>query len=120
MLIFTYYMINFINRSSTFSINKLLNSAYKNLIDSIFNYYFKFLFHLRYLKFIFPNLKIMDKAFWFQVHRTLMISVPIISITAFIVILADLKWQWVSQTLVVNFVHSIFGIITMALSVVQV
>ena len=49
-----------------------------------------------------------------------MISVPIISVTAFIVILADLEWKWVGQTLSLNFAHSILGIITIGFSIIQV
>ena len=51
-----------------------------------------------------------------------MFFIPIASIVGFIVILADLKWKWVelSNTLVVNFVHSIFGIVVIGFSFIQV
>ena len=51
-----------------------------------------------------------------------MICVPIISIVAFIVILADLEWKWVeaSQDEALEFTHSIFGIVAICLSIIQV
>ena len=51
-----------------------------------------------------------------------MFSVPVFSIVAFIVILADLKWKWVEliDTQKVNFAHSIIGIIVIGLALVQV
>lgn len=49
-----------------------------------------------------------------------MIFVPICSVTAFIVILADLNWKWVSASSKVEFAHSIFGIVTIGLSIIQV
>jgi len=49
-----------------------------------------------------------------------MISVPIVSIIAFIIILSQLKWTWVDSTQQLNFAHSIIGIITISFSVVQV
>jgi len=51
-----------------------------------------------------------------------MFSVPVFSIVAFIVILADLKWKWVQliDTQKVNFAHSIIGIIVIGLSLIQV
>ena len=58
--------------------------------------------------------------FWFNVHRPLMIFVPICSSVAFIVILADLEWKWLETTQLTNFVHSIFGIVTIGLSIIQV
>ena len=76
----------------------------------------------RYYKFIFPNIKLLKVQFWFNAHRFLMFSVPVFSIVAFIVILADLKWKWVEliETQKVNFVHSIIGIIVIGLSFIQV
>ena len=51
-----------------------------------------------------------------------MFFIPIVSIVAFIVILAGLKWEWVELTddQVVNYVHSIIGMIVLLLSLVQV
>ena len=49
-----------------------------------------------------------------------MIFVPICSSVAFIVILADLEWKWLETTQLTNFVHSIFGIVTIGLSIIQV
>ena len=51
-----------------------------------------------------------------------MMFIPIVSVAAFIVILWDLDWKWVQLTdfQVVNFVHSIFGIVVIGLSFIQV
>ena len=62
----------------------------------------------------------MNVQFWFFIHRPLMISVPIVSIIAFLVILSQLKWTWVDSTNQTNYVHYIIGIITISFSVLQV
>ena len=49
-----------------------------------------------------------------------MMLVTALSITGFIVILAQLNWRWVATDDTVEFVHSIFGIIAIGLSVIQV
>ena len=49
-----------------------------------------------------------------------MIMVPILTFTSFIVILSDLDWKWVSPTSRVEFAHSIFGIVTVSFSILQV
>jgi hypothetical protein len=74
----------------------------------------------RYYKFIFPTVKFLKLDFWFNIHRPLMISVPIISIAAFIIILSYLDWDWVDSDRPLSFVHSILGIIVIFLSIVQV
>ena len=57
---------------------------------------------------------------WFQVHRTLMSIIPGISLAAFLVILSDLNWKWVSTETPLNFAHSITGIITISLPFLQI
>ena len=74
----------------------------------------------RYFKFIFPNLKLFKLQFWFNIHRPFMIFVVVLCIIAFLVILSDLNWQWVSQVNGVNFAHSIFGIFVIGLAIIQV
>ena len=76
----------------------------------------------RYYKYLFPNFKIFQVHFWFNAHRALMFSVSILSIVAFFLIFADLNWKWVelSDGLIINFVHSIFGIVVISLLFVQV
>lgn len=49
-----------------------------------------------------------------------MMFVPVVAITAFIVILADLNWKWVDSNETIPFVHSIIGIITIGFSMIQV
>jgi hypothetical protein len=75
----------------------------------------------RYFKFMLPNFKLCNLDFWFILHRPIMISVTIISVLGFISILWHSNWQWVSlSNSVIVFVHSIFGIVTICLSIVQV
>ena len=74
----------------------------------------------RYFKSLFPNFKTCDVQFWFFIHRPLMLSVPLISLAAFILILSQLNWSWVTISSSVGFTHSIFGIVVVALSLVQV
>ena len=74
----------------------------------------------RYYKFIFPEVKFNGVAFWFFVHRIFMIIVPTISVVSFIIILDQLKWRWVSNEKTIEFTHSIFGILAICFSVIQV
>jgi len=63
----------------------------------------------------------MNIQFWFFIHRPLMICVPLLSISAFIVILYQLEWTWIDSSVnKLNFAHSITGIVTISFSVVQV
>ena len=75
----------------------------------------------RYYKFILPKARLFNLDFWFNIHRPLMMSVPVVSIVAFMVILADLNWKWVDFELTpISFAHSIFGILAIAMSLVQI
>ncbi|CAF1098188.1 unnamed protein product [Brachionus calyciflorus] len=74
----------------------------------------------RYYKYILPSIKIQKMMFWFQAHRAIMIFVPICSLAAFLVILADVGWKWVETTSKVSFAHSIFGMVLIGLSLIQV
>lgn len=58
--------------------------------------------------------------FWFNIHRPFMILIVIVELVAFLVILSSLDWSWVETDEKVNFVHSIFGITTIGLSIIQV
>ena len=49
-----------------------------------------------------------------------MMFVPIVAITAFIVILADLNWKWIDASEQLEFAHSIIGIVTIGFSIIQV
>jgi hypothetical protein len=74
----------------------------------------------RYFKDLMPNTEIFGVKIWFIIHRPIMILVTAISITAFIVILAGLEWKWVSPDDKLEFTHSIFGIVTISVSILQV
>ena len=74
----------------------------------------------RSFKFMFPKRKICDLKVWFVIHRPLMILCTIVTIAAFIVILAQSNWKWIDPHERLEFVHSIFGIVAIGLSVIQV
>lgn len=74
----------------------------------------------RYYKELLPNMNCFNIAFWFHIHRPFMILASLISVIAFFVILAYLDWTWTEQDDLVSFTHSIFGIATIGLSVLQV
>ena len=74
----------------------------------------------RYYKHLLPSKMYCGVKFWFVLHRPIMISVPVLSLIAFLVILSDLDWQWVETSEQLNFAHSIFGIVTISLSIIQV
>jgi uncharacterized membrane protein len=63
--------------------------------------------------------KIINMPIWFNVHRTFMILVPVISIISFLVILSFEQWSWVDQSNQLNFAHSIIGMITIGFSIIQ-
>ena len=74
----------------------------------------------RHFKFLFPTKKVCDLKIWFVLHRPLMILVAVISIVGFIVILAYEEWSWLEIDDPVAFTHSIFGIVTIGLAILQV
>jgi hypothetical protein len=74
----------------------------------------------RYFKFLFGDKKFGGVHFWFAVHRPVMIFVPICSLVAFLVILAQLNWSWVSSANRTSFAHSIVGVLALVFSFVQV
>lgn len=74
----------------------------------------------RYYKFIFPETKIDGVAFWFFIHRLVMILVPVISLVAFVLIFAQLKWHWIHIGFTPEFTHSFAGAATIVLSLIQV
>ena len=75
----------------------------------------------RYFKFLLPDVKLCKVKFWFLLHRPLMVCVPLISIAAFIIILWGVGWAWVPlQDDTIIFSHSIFGIVTISFSIIQV
>lgn len=57
---------------------------------------------------------------WFNTHRSHMVLTLIFSFVAFMVILSELDWKWVSTDRPVSLIHSIFGMITIGLAFIQV
>ena len=74
----------------------------------------------RYYKYLYPNIKLCGVQFWFLMHRPIMLLVPILSIISFLIILSQLDWFWVLSSIPVAFTHSIFGIIAIIFSIIQV
>lgn len=52
----------------------------------------------------------------------MMVLVPILAVIAFLIILADLDWEWIENTEEERtaYVHSITGILAIILSIIQV
>jgi hypothetical protein len=78
------------------------------------------IFFARYFKFLFDERPFCGVQFWFFIHRPVMIFVPICSIAALLVILAQLNWKWVSSSQSISLAHSIVGIVAICLSFFQV
>ena len=74
----------------------------------------------RYYKHLLPNIRVRGVAFWFVLHVPLMIMVPVFSIIALVVILVELNGQWANPEDRIKFIHSVFGIITIIMSIIQV
>ncbi len=60
------------------------------------------------------------KDLWFIFHLPIMVLVALISIAAFLVILAEDGWSWAGLDDPVCFAHSIFGIVTIGIAHFQV
>ena len=76
--------------------------------------------NLGYYKYIFPEKMICNVQFWFVMHRSIMSSVPLLSIIGLLLVLYAKEWTWVSSSIKTNFAHSLTGIITISFSVIQV
>lgn len=75
----------------------------------------------RYYKFLLPKFKLGKNRLWFILHQSIMILVVVCNIVSLFVILAHLEFKWVDSSISqMTFVHSIFGIIAIALAVIQV
>lgn len=57
---------------------------------------------------------------WIYLHAPSMIIVPACSIAAFVLILSDSDWKWLTTDIALNFAHSIIGITAIGLSIFQV
>jgi Ca2+/Na+ antiporter len=73
----------------------------------------------RHFKPLLPNKKICGKAIWFVIHRTIMTTAVILTITAFILILVYKQGKWVSQDTPREFAHSIIGVIIICFAIIQ-
>jgi hypothetical protein len=74
----------------------------------------------RYYKDLLPTIRVRGVAFWFVLHVPLMFMVPVFSVIALILILVELNGQWVDPEDRVKFIHSVFGIVTIIMTIVQV
>lgn len=73
-----------------------------------------------YFKFIFPKTMVFGLQFWFAIHRSVMYLVCIISVIGLGIIFTHKEWKWTDPFLKFNFAHSIFGILTVGLALIQV
>lgn len=74
----------------------------------------------RYYKYLLPNFKLFGVEFWFLLHTPIMIFAIVCTIIAFCVALAALEGMWPKAADEVKFAHSIFGILTIIISLIQV
>ena len=73
-----------------------------------------------YYKFMFPEKKVFNLRIWFFIHRPFMLSSLVLTFSGVFVILGDLNWKWIDPRRQTEFTHSIFGILTLCLSFLQV
>ena len=74
----------------------------------------------RYYRFLAPNSEICGVSLWFVLHRLIMLVSTSLSIAGFLIILSQLNWNWVSMNNKYIFSQSIFGIVAIGISVLQV
>ncbi len=73
----------------------------------------------RYYRRLLPSKHICGYPVWFPFHFFCAILTAACSLSAFLVILAEKKWNWLSTTNSVNFSHSIVGIIGIGFAFMQ-
>lgn len=73
----------------------------------------------RHFKPSWPEKKVCGKPIWFTIHRTVMISVVLLTIIAFILILVYQEGKWISSSEQPEFAHSIIGIIVICFALIQ-
>ncbi|CAF0806427.1 unnamed protein product [Brachionus calyciflorus] len=73
----------------------------------------------RYYKYLNSNKTYFGVQLWFVFHRSLMVSVTMLSLLGLLLILIAKNWKWTSSILKINFTHSIIGILTISFSVFQ-
>ncbi|CAF1364790.1 unnamed protein product [Rotaria sordida] len=72
-----------------------------------------------YFKKCWPNRKLCGKPIWFAVHRALMTIATVLTLIAFILILAYKKGEWVSRKENLEYSHSIIGIMVVCFTLIQ-
>jgi hypothetical protein len=77
----------------------------------------------RYFKYLFEEHNFLGTKLWFLIHRPILILAVLVTIAGFIVILEDKDFKWIKpgkNGTRIGLAHSIFGILVIALSVIQV
>jgi hypothetical protein len=74
----------------------------------------------RYHKYLFPDTSVFGVKVWFFVHRLFMLITVALTIAGFVVIFWHMDWKWQTKIDKTNFAHSITGIITIGLVLIQV
>jgi len=73
-----------------------------------------------FFKFFFPQVRAFGRArLWLVIHRPLMSLVVAMTLVGFVVILIDLKFQWIDKNNKISFAHSIIGVLTISLAFFQ-
>lgn len=73
----------------------------------------------RHFKPLLGEKKICGKPYWFTIHRTVMITVVLLTIIAFILILVYEDGKWISRDEQLQFAHSIIGILVICFAMIQ-
>ncbi len=73
----------------------------------------------RYYRRLLPSKHICGYPVWFPFHLFCALLAAGCSLAAFLVILSEKKWKWVSNSNSINFAHSIVGIIGISLAFLQ-
>lgn len=74
----------------------------------------------RYYKYLFRPQKICGAQAWLVLHVPVMIFAAIINLVSLLVILSEKNWKWIDPACTVEFVHSIFGIVSIGLLYLQI
>ncbi|CAF3874465.1 unnamed protein product [Rotaria sp. Silwood2] len=72
-----------------------------------------------YFKKTWPDRKVCGKPIWFAVHRALMTVSAVLTIIAFMLVVAYKKGKWIPQEEKLEFNHSVIGIIVVCFTLIQ-
>ena len=73
----------------------------------------------RHYKYLFRPQKVCGAHMWFVLHFPVMVFAAALNLIALLLILAEKDWKWIRPANTVEFVHSIFGIVSIGLLYLQ-